>query len=158
MLSIQNFSEMFRQRRQKRSKHSSTPHIWFSNWNMISNCWMSSRVDLKMDLLCSLCSHTYEILQTWLLGWLIVVAQILCYAAFHLPKVGKKSKGCECAAQNLPKIWSAIPKNHIHPFPDFYIVNCFLNLSIGEVLVGGVGCGCYNTVILNSARGVLPIT
>jgi len=65
MLSIQNFSEMFRWRRQKRSKHSSTPHIWFSNWNMISKCWMSSRVDLKMDLLCSLCSHTYEILQTW---------------------------------------------------------------------------------------------
>jgi len=125
MVSIQNFSEMFRQ---KRSKHSSTPQIWFSNWNIISKCWISSRVDLKMDVVWSLRPHMkffkYDV-ALWLLGWLIVVTQNLCYAAFLHPKVGKKSKGCE-RAQNMVGYY---PKNHIHPFLD-YIVNSFLNLSI----------------------------
>lgn len=137
MLSIQNFSEMFRRRCQKRSKHSSTPHIWFSNWNIISKCWMSSRVDLKMDILWSLCSPMKLFKHGPLALGLMLVAPEFMLCSFSSYKSWQKVERAQVCPELPPKYGR--PTERI---ASIHFLTCFINLSIGGFWLVLVGCGC----------------
>jgi len=72
---------------------------------------------------------------------------------FIFQKLAKSPKGVSALPKICPKYGRLTQRTTSIRFLTSILSIVCLNLSIGGFLVGGVGCGCHNTVILNSASG-----